>query len=87
MERIVLSRFSVWIQGCVSRAQFREGLREEVAPLKLHSTLSDMSVIVQQALHKRNASCRLEEDDDTTAFFTCSKDTAFRNTCCGALPC
>lgn len=77
----------MWIGGCGSRAQFREVLREEVAPLKLRSMLSDMSVIVQQALHKRNASCRLEEDDDTTVFFTCSKDTAFRNTCCGALPC
>lgn len=40
----------------MSQAQFREGLREEVAPLKLRSTLSDMSVIVQQALHKRNGS-------------------------------
>lgn len=33
--------------------------------MKLHSMLTDMSVIVQQALHKRNASCRLEEDDHT----------------------
>lgn len=57
-----------------------------MAPLKLHSTLSDMSVIVEQALHKE-MSCRLEEDDDTTIFFTCSKDTASRNTGCGALPC
>lgn len=71
----------------MSRVQFWEVLREEVAPLKLHSTLNDMSAIVQQALHKRNASYRLEEDDDTTVFFTCSKDSAFRNTCCGALPC
>lgn len=77
----------MWVRGCVSRVQFWEVLREEVAPLKLHSTLNDMSAIVQQALHKRNASYRLEEDDDTTVFFTCSKDSAFRNTCCGALPC